>query len=80
MNQSFYGKAGDAYHSAGINKRQGKALDLLMKKDLMHISGLEEICPKVTRRTLQRDLNNLIELNLVRLKGAARQSNYELAK
>jgi hypothetical protein len=74
------GKAGDAYHSAGINKRQGKALDLLMKKDLMHVSGLEEICPKVTRRTLQRDLNNLIELNLVRLKGAARQSNYELAK
>ena len=75
-----FGKAGDAYHSAGINKRQGKALDLLMKKDLMHVSGLEEICPKVTRRTLQRDLNNLIELNLVRLKGAARQSNYELAK
>jgi len=28
---------------------------------------LEEICPEVTRRTLQRDLNNLIELNLVRL-------------
>ena len=29
---------------------------------------------------LQRDLNNLIELNLIRLKGSARQSNYELAK
>lgn len=64
----------------GLNKRQGKALDLLMKKDLMHISELEKICPEVTRRTLQRDLNNLIELNLVRLKGAARQSNYELVK
>lgn len=64
----------------GLNKRQGKALDLLMEKDLMHISELEEICPEVTRRTLQRDLNNLIELNLVRLKGSARQSNYELAK
>jgi len=64
----------------GLNKRQGKALDLLMEKDLMHISELEEICPEVTRRTLQRDLYNLIELNLVRLKGSARQSNYELAK
>ncbi|MCK4469156.1 MAG: Fic family protein, partial [Desulfobacterales bacterium] len=64
----------------GLNKRQGKALDLLMEKDLMHISELEEICPEVTRRTLQRDLNNLIELNLIRLKGSARQSNYELAK
>ncbi len=51
MNQSFYGKAGDAYHSAGINKRQGKALDVLMKKDLVHISELKEICPKVTRQT-----------------------------
>jgi len=60
-----FGKAGDAYPSAGINKRQGKALDLLMKKDLMHVSGPEEICPKVTRRTLQRDLNNLIELNFI---------------
>jgi hypothetical protein len=28
---------------------------------------------------LQRDLNNLIELHLVRLKGSARQSNYEWA-
>jgi len=64
----------------GLNKRQGKALDLLMEKDLMHISELEEICPEVTRRTLQRDLNNLIELNLVGLKGSARQSSYELAK
>ena len=53
---------------------------LLMKKDLMHISELEKICPEVTRRTLQRDLNNLIESNLVRLSGAARQSNYEPAK
>ena len=35
----------------GLNKRQGKTLDLLMKKDLMHISELEEICPEVTRRT-----------------------------
>jgi Fic family protein len=62
-----------------LNERQAKALDLLMKRGAVHISEFEEICFGVTRRTLQRDLNHLIELNLVRLKGLARQSNYELA-
>ena len=64
----------------GLNERQARMLDLLMKKDSVHISELEEHCPRVTRRTLQRDLNVLIEKNLVRLKGSARQSNYELVK
>jgi predicted transcriptional regulator len=62
-----------------LNERQAKALDLLMKKGAIHISEVEEIYSGVTRRTLQRDLNNLIELHLVRLKGSARQSNYEWA-
>jgi DeoR/GlpR family transcriptional regulator of sugar metabolism len=61
-----------------LNERQEKALDLLVQKGAAHISEIEEVCPGVTRRTLQRDLNNLIELDLVRLKGSARQSNYEL--
>jgi len=63
----------------GLNERQAKALDLLMKKGPVHIAELEELCPGVTRRTLQRDMNRLIALNLIRLKGSARQSNYELA-
>ncbi len=62
-----------------MNERQAKALNLLIKKGAVHISEFEKICSGVTRRTLQRDLNNLIELNLIRLKGSARQSNYELA-
>ena len=62
----------------GLNERQATALDLLMKKGPVHISELEEVCPGVTRRTLQRDMNRLVELNLIRLKGSARQSGYEL--
>ena len=61
-----------------LNDRQSKILELLFQKETVHITELEDICPRVTRRTLQRDLNNLIELGLVRLKGAARQSGYEL--
>ena len=63
----------------GLNERQAKALDLLIKKGPVHVSELETLCPGVTRRTLQRDLNSLIGLNLIRLKSSARQSNYELA-
>jgi Fic family protein len=63
-----------------LNERQAKALDLLMKNSSVHISEMEALCPGVTRRTLQRDLNGLIEHNLVRITGSARQSNYELIK
>lgn len=64
----------------GLNERQGKALGLLMRKNLVHISEIELLCPGVSRRTLQRDMTGLIELNLVRITGSARQSNYELVK
>jgi len=64
----------------GLNERQAKALDLLMKNSSVHISDIEELCAGVTRRTLQRDMNGLIELNLVRITGSARQSSYEFIK
>ena len=64
----------------GLNERQTKVLDLLMNKTSAHISEIEELCSGVTRRTLQRDMNGLIALNLVRITGSARQSNYELIK
>ncbi len=63
-----------------LNERQAKALNLLMKNSSVHISEIQEHCSGVTRRTLQRDMNGLIELNLVRITGSARQSNYELIK
>jgi hypothetical protein len=51
-----------------------------MRKDSVHIAEIEQLCAGVSRRTLQRDMNGLIELNLVRITGSARQSNYELVK
>ena len=62
----------------GLNDRQGKALDFLLQHNKMHISKLEKLCQDVTRRTLQRDMNALINLGLVRIQGSARQSTYEL--
>jgi len=64
----------------GLNERQAKALELLMQTDSVHISEIEQLFSGVSRRTLQRDMTGLIELNLVRMTGSARQSNYELVK
>ena len=64
----------------GLNERQAKALGLLMRKNSVHISEIEQLCSEVSRRTLQRDMTGLIELNLVRMTGSARQSSYELVK
>lgn len=64
----------------GLNERQAKVLGLLMKNGSVHISEIEKLCSAVTRRTLQRDMNGLIELSLVRITGSARQSNYEFIK
>ena len=63
----------------GLNERQADALDLLIKKGPVHISELETLCSGVTRRTLQRDMNRLMELGLVKSKGSARQISHELA-
>ena len=60
----------------GLNERQVKALGLLMRKDSVHISEIEQLCRGVSRRTLQRDMTGLIELNLVRMTGSARQWIY----
>jgi DeoR/GlpR family transcriptional regulator of sugar metabolism len=63
-----------------LSERQAKQLGLLIRKGTAHIIEIEEICPGVSRRTLQRDLLGLIEQGLVRLKGSARQSNYEFVQ
>jgi DNA-binding HxlR family transcriptional regulator len=64
----------------GLNARQSAVLDFLINNAHMHIRDFEQLCPDVNRRTLQRDLNRLEELALIRKKGAARQSLYSLNK
>jgi len=63
-----------------LNERQARVLDLLLTQGTVHISEIEECCPGVTRRTLQRDMNGLMDMNLVHVIGSARQSNYELIR
>jgi len=61
-----------------LNERQTKALRFLLDHAEMHIRDMEGLCPGVNRRTLQRDLQQMEDLDLVGRKGAARQSLYVL--
>lgn len=61
-----------------LNARQSMALSFLLDRGEMHIRDLGALCPNVTRRTLQRDLQKLEDLGLIDRTGAARQSLYVL--
>jgi len=49
-----------------LNERQNKALRYLLQHESLNIQDYEELCPNVSRRTLQRDLQDLREQALIR--------------
>ena len=44
-----------------LNERQTNAVEYLLDKGKLTIHDFEKLCPKINRRTLQRDLKNLLE-------------------
>ena len=44
-----------------LNERQTNAVEYLLEYGKLTIHNFEELCPKINRRTLQRDLKNLLE-------------------
>jgi len=61
-----------------LKERQAKALRFFLENDEMHIQDMTALCPEVNRRTLQRDLQQMEALGIIRRKGEARQSYYVL--
>lgn len=61
-----------------LNKRQGKALEYLLRHGRLTIQDFEALCPEVNRRSLQRDLKYLLEKELLTAKGATNQLVYRL--
>ncbi len=53
----------EQYH---LNERQSKVLRYLFHHESLNIRDYEELCPDVSRRTLQRDLQDLREQALIR--------------
>ena len=62
----------------GLNSRQALVVGGLLERAELRIEDLEELCPGVNRRTLQRDLQGLIRRGVAKSTGAARAVRYTL--
>jgi hypothetical protein len=61
-----------------LTERQRKILEFLKRKDSAQVWELQKVLPQVTKRTLRRDLDSLLQLNLVERKGEWNSVVYEL--
>jgi Fic family protein len=62
-----------------LSERQKQALDsLLERKEDFSIHDYELLCPSVNRRSLQRDLSDLIEKGIISKQGIKKASRYRV--
>lgn len=61
-----------------LNERQNKALSYLIEHESFTIKEYENICPEVNRRTLQREVKQMIEFGFIEGTGATNQLIYKL--
>jgi Fic family protein len=62
----------------GLSQRQALAVEHLLAEPELRIEDFEALCPEVNRRTLQRDLEDLVARRVLRMSGAARAVRYRL--
>lgn len=61
-----------------LNARQRAALGFLLEHGTLGISDYEALSPGVHRKTLQRDLNGMLEVGLIARSGSSRALRYVL--
>jgi Fic family protein len=61
-----------------LSERQKLVVDFISKNGSITIQQFENICPNVTRRTLQRELKELVGKNILMTSGATSNLSYEL--
>ena len=61
-----------------LSDRQKLAIEYIVKHGGITIQQFEAICPEVTRRTLQRELKELINKNILSTTGATSNLIYEM--
>ena len=62
----------------GLTERQKLAVEFISEKGKMSITDFEELCPNVTRRTLQRELKGLVDAGIFSTAGATSSLIYIL--
>ena len=60
----------------GLTARQALALGHAMENGSLSIAGFQELCPDISRRTLQRDLKTLLEKGLLLRQGSTSRLEY----
>jgi ATP-dependent DNA helicase RecG len=76
---TFFGKLTDRYYDdLGLNERQIKAVDYIRKNNSITNRELRKLFPDLTRETLRKDLNDLVNKRILVKKGEKRGSFYEL--
>jgi AcrR family transcriptional regulator len=69
-----------ALNTDSLNPRQQTALSYLQTHSSLNIQTFEALCPHFSRRTLQRDLKQLVEKELLHTKGETNQFTYQLTQ
>ena len=64
----------------GLTARQAVALGQVLEQGRLTIGDFERLCPEVNRRTLQRELRQLVEKGLLRQTGATNRLQYRAGK
>ncbi len=64
----------------GLNDRQALVIAVLADLDSLAIDELQAALPDIPRRTLQRDLQVLVEKRIAVAEGAAKARRYRLQK
>lgn len=62
----------------GLNERQAQVVELLLGQDSLGLEEAVTALPGIPRRTLQRDLQVLVERRIAVAEGAARATRYRL--
>jgi DNA-binding NarL/FixJ family response regulator len=75
--------AGNAQQNAPADKtelssRQTKILELMRNKDKVQVWELQKVLPEVTKRTLRRDLDDLLGRNLIVRQGEWNEVFYQI--
>lgn len=61
-----------------LSERQKLAIEYISKYGGISIQQFESLCPDVTRRTLQRELKELVDKNILKISGATSSLIYEM--
>ena len=77
--ESIQMAANPARISHGTSERQKKIIDFLTKNGKGQVMDFQTVLPNVTKRTIRRDMDELLEIGRVKRLGVFNQVFYEIA-